>query len=354
MVAPDGKTEEENVVNVIIPVYKARATLCDAFDSLVAQTKKMFIVTCIQDADDEDYTDIVEEYRRRGLQIRWLKNEVNMGPGVSRQVGIDSDEMCDRIMFLDADDMFFPNTIECAYDESKKTDADIIAFNFICEQTPNPPMLMEVEKIPCTWNHGKIYKKSYLKSINLRWRDDLRRNEDSYFNLVAWNGTTNKAFVRQPAYLWRNNQASLTRIEGTEGFFLRGADQYIWSQVMGMEKLIELGKLSAPLLAMTLCNIYDTYMHAVHKKMDLNMMDLYLSRFRANHAVQTTMQSPDFWKVTSQFVKACDWYDTTLYFYKERFIDWLTRCVRAVGPYAHEMSEEEIKAAQAAQEGANK
>ena len=29
-------------------------------------------------------------------------------------------------------------------------------------------------------------------------------------------------------------------------------------------------------------------------------------------------------------------------------------CVRAVGPYAHEMSEEEIKAAQAAQEGANK
>ena len=37
------------MVNVIIPTYKARETLPAALDSLVAQTKKMFIVTISQD-----------------------------------------------------------------------------------------------------------------------------------------------------------------------------------------------------------------------------------------------------------------------------------------------------------------
>ena len=49
------------MVNLIIPTYKARDTLPAALDSLVAQTKKLFIITIVQDADDEDYTDIIQE-----------------------------------------------------------------------------------------------------------------------------------------------------------------------------------------------------------------------------------------------------------------------------------------------------
>ena len=65
------------MVNLIIPTYKARDTLPAALDSLVAQTKKMFIVTIVQDADNEDYTDIINEYRHRGLQIKLLQKKRN-------------------------------------------------------------------------------------------------------------------------------------------------------------------------------------------------------------------------------------------------------------------------------------
>ena len=320
-----------NVLNIIIPVYKARDTLCDAFNSLLTQTKKMFIVTCVQDADGLDYSDIVQEYIRRGLQIRWISCSENRGPGVARQIGIDSEQMCDTIMFLDADDMLYPDAVERATSEIKRTGADLIAFSFMCEQSPNPPMLMEADKIPCTWNHGKIYSRRYFERIGLRWREDLRLNEDSYFNLISWNATQNKAFVRQPIYLWRNNQSSLTRINGTEGFFNRGFEQYIWSQTIGIQKLIELDALNESLLAMTFCNIYDTYCHAMYKKCDLSSTNNMLDGLRANTKIQELIATPDFWKVVSQNVKACDWYDTTLYFYKERFVDWLTRCVRPEG-----------------------
>ena len=56
------------IVNIIIPTYKARETLPKALDSLVAQTKDMFLVTIVQDGDGEDYSDIVTEYKRRGLK----------------------------------------------------------------------------------------------------------------------------------------------------------------------------------------------------------------------------------------------------------------------------------------------
>ena len=72
------------IVNLIIPTYKARDTLPAALDSLVAQTKKLFIITIVQDADNEDYIDIIQEYRRRGLQIKLLQMPENGGPGLAR------------------------------------------------------------------------------------------------------------------------------------------------------------------------------------------------------------------------------------------------------------------------------
>ena len=107
------------IVDVIIPTYKARETLPKALDSLVAQTKKLFIVTIIQDGDGEDYSDIIEEYRRRGLQLFLISLKENKGPGGARQAGIDANKMCDYLMFLDADDMLMPRAIEILYHEAK-------------------------------------------------------------------------------------------------------------------------------------------------------------------------------------------------------------------------------------------
>ena len=100
------------IVDVIIPTYKARETLPKALDSLVAQTKKMFLVTIVQDCDGEDYGDIIEEYKRRGLVIRWVPLTENVGPGGARQAGMDSDLMSEYFMFLDSDDMYTPRAIE--------------------------------------------------------------------------------------------------------------------------------------------------------------------------------------------------------------------------------------------------
>ena len=138
------------MVNVIIPTYKARETLPKALDSLVAQTKDMFLVTIVQDGDGEDYSDIIAEYKRRGLKIFLLQKE-NGGPGTARQYGMDCTKMCDYVMFLDSDDMLTPRAVEILYREAKRNNADVISSTFIAEEKNNPGFQLNVFKTPVTW-----------------------------------------------------------------------------------------------------------------------------------------------------------------------------------------------------------
>ena len=73
------------MVEVGIPVWHARDTLCKCLDSLVVQTLDKFITCLSIDCDGEDYSDIIETYRARGLKIRVINGEKNGGPGAARR-----------------------------------------------------------------------------------------------------------------------------------------------------------------------------------------------------------------------------------------------------------------------------
>ena len=53
------------MVNIVIPYYKSEKTIRDTFNSLVAQTKKMFIVTLVDDCSDDNIKDIISEYSKK-------------------------------------------------------------------------------------------------------------------------------------------------------------------------------------------------------------------------------------------------------------------------------------------------
>lgn len=311
------------MVNIIIPTYKARATLPAALDSLVAQTKKLFIVTIVQDCDEEDYTDIIEEYRRRGLKLNLIKTPENLGPGGARQTGMDADSMCDYFMFLDADDLLMPRAVEVLYSEAKRQDADIILSDFFAEKPHQPGIYLKARETPVTWFHGKIYKSAYLKQNNIRCLPELRLNEDSYFNLVAVNCTQKKFYVGEMTYLWRANSNSLTRGEGLTGFFKKSWDQYVLSQVRALQKIKEIrGTLEIPTLAMTLINIYDQCMKALF--LDYSIDVPCLKELRNEPMVMDNINTKQFWQVINERLHASTMFDKTLIFYSVRFCDWLT------------------------------
>lgn len=138
------------MLNIIIPTYKARDTLPSTLDSLVSQTKKLFLVTIVQDGDGEDYSDIIAEYKRRGLKIFLFQKE-NGGPGMARQYGMDRTQMCDYVMFVDSDDILNPRAVEVLYREAKLNNFDVLSSSFLAEKNHTPGIYLDVFKTPVTW-----------------------------------------------------------------------------------------------------------------------------------------------------------------------------------------------------------
>lgn len=319
------------IVDLIIPTYKARETLPSALDSLVAQTKKLFIVTIVQDADGEDYTDIIQKYRERGLVIRHLQMEENGGPGAARQYGMDTDLKSEFFMFMDADDLLNPRAIEVLSREIKLNNADVITSNFLVTNKDGTSLVMDVESTPCTWCHGKMYRAQYLRDAKIRFLPGLRLNEDSYFNLVAVNTTCNKIKLREVTYIWHRNDNSLTRADGDDGFFIKSWEGYIRSQVWGLKDLGERTKAIEPgLVAATLINIYSHHMKALSELFnskcrieDFKDAKAELKLLKDDPNVKNALKDKEFWYYLCRHLMGCEKVGDSVVFYKMRFIDWL-------------------------------
>ena len=326
------------IVNIIIPTYKARETLPKALDSLVAQTKDMFLVTIVQDGDGEDYSDIVTEYKRRGLKLFLLKKE-NGGPGTARQYGMDCTKMCDYVMFLDSDDMLTPRAIEILYREAKRNNADVISSTFIAEEKNNPGIQLNVFKTPVTWCHGKIYRLEYLRENNIRFPNEFRLNEDSYFNLVAVNCAKRPGKVDECTYIWRDNQKSLTRDNKESNFFFRANPTYIIGQVWGLKKIYEInGKITMELLGMTLYNIYKCMMIQLYYKYDDYSYLNDLESLKDFKPVKDFFADAKSWIFIDSILKASQIIEgDKIIFFKQRFVDWVLQYIQAGSKEEHDI-----------------
>lgn len=192
------------------------------------------------------------------MPIRYIRCDVNGGPGMARQIGFDANfntkPSCDYVMFVDADDMLYPRAVDVLYTEAKKKGADVVKSKIFVEQESGIGYEIENDK-NLTWCHGTIYRSEYLRANGIKFLDGLRHNEDSYFNLVCALLTDNRYCVNETTYLWRNNQNSLTRSD--KQFIYTHNIEYLESQVEAFLKIAQAGR--GEKLGATLANIYGAY-----------------------------------------------------------------------------------------------
>ena len=202
------------MINVIIPSYNCRTTLGRTFSSLVAQTDPNFEVIIVDDCSTEDIKSIVDDYKNK-LNIIYIRNEQNLGCGMSRQVGIDNATQ-KFITFLDSDDMFMPYTIE--------------TFNSIIEANPDTEYLhsyfyeqIVIDNNPAIylWKdnytacHGKLYNVELIKKYGIRNSPLVKWADDSFFNSMC-SELMNMSIINVPTVLWTNNKNSIMRRQDIE------------------------------------------------------------------------------------------------------------------------------------------
>ena len=207
-----------NILDIIIPIYNTpEEYLVRALNSINKQRNldfKSVNVIVVDDASKKiKYKKSWFKQRFPKLHVTNLFNEENVGPGVTRQHGIDAGDG-KYITFLDSDDEFvgfesIKNIIEC-----------LIQFNLDKLSTSvNEEVVDERDVINIKHDsnslqslHALYLKRDFLTKNNIKFDDKLRRYEDLYYlTIVNAMAGESQAFVDEITYNWKWNQQSMMR-----------------------------------------------------------------------------------------------------------------------------------------------
>lgn len=137
------------------------------------------------------------------------------GVSAARNAALDA-ATADYVMFCDADDCFcLLCGLRLIFDEIEKG-FDVLTSLFVEEtRKPDDGKLVFIQhKMDGTFVHGKIYRREYLLSNNIRFNPSLMVHEDSFFNLLAQDLAPDKDRVKYSPvafYLWRWRDNSICR-----------------------------------------------------------------------------------------------------------------------------------------------
>ena len=262
----------KNEICLIIPCYNSLATIERMLKSVLNQTRQIFDTYLAVDGDnlEDEYNYLANRYNCKVLYF-----DTNLGAGMTRQRALDKIyRKYKYVTFADSDDMLNPRAIEALYHGITTTNSDIAYSNIIRQLEDDSCYLIDVTNPShkaISWCVGKMYKIDFLRKKKIRFREDLRLNEDLYFTFMAFNSTKNICQVPEVTYLWLYNKNSTTTKDRSKKFIAYDIYQSILSSTYAILDLAERqnNNLSVQILTTKLINIYTISQEALYHNIPL-------------------------------------------------------------------------------------
>ena len=122
-------------VGVVMPAYRAAATICRAVDSVLSQTYPADEILVIDDESPEDLAAVLARYGKRVTLVRQSRG----GAAAARNRGIELAHG-DLVAFLDADDQWLPEKLDqCLQVLRQHPDVGFVASRYIVQEAENKP-----------------------------------------------------------------------------------------------------------------------------------------------------------------------------------------------------------------------
>ena len=234
-------------IDVIIPAYKAHGTIIRCLSSIACQTiLEDVTVTVVNDCCPEgDYGEVVKAFSPV-MDIREIRTAKNGGPGVARQLGIDSTEG-EFITFVDADDMLFKVTALDTLRKEIQSDSTYMCASgsFASEKYRDDPKGFSHRMV---WVFAKLYRREFLTKYGVRF-NDTRANEDSGFNRTVFmlcdNPQEQIRYIEENLYYYNRRSDSITNINGDLYYYDRGLCGGIDNMIYAIEHVRKVKPFSA-------------------------------------------------------------------------------------------------------------
>lgn len=211
-----------DLISVIIPVFKVENYLRDCVESVIAQTYSNLEIILVDDGSPDSCPIICDEFAKKDSRIKVL-HKGNGGLSSARNAGL---AICtgDFVEFVDSDDIIDINMIKKLYDALKETNADISCcryykstniYNNLNTSTDNISVYSNLEilqdlycnrlqNVIC-WN--KLFKKSLFQQIHFPVGKVC---EDIFTTYKVFYEATKITKISYVGYFYRDTQGSIT------------------------------------------------------------------------------------------------------------------------------------------------
>ena len=178
-------------LSVVIPMFRAEHSVMTAIDSVISQGVDGVDIICVDDSSPDNSAALVESRQRENPSIRLLRHEHNVGPGPTRNTGIDAAEGT-YVLFLDSDDTLIDGGLKALRDTVTQQEPDLVFVG--CDEVrrgktrsltvgPLNDSLSKVATVsvaeeprilfwpPAPWS--KVYRREFLNDNTIRFGDGM-------------------------------------------------------------------------------------------------------------------------------------------------------------------------------------
>ncbi len=216
----------EKLVSIIVPVFQAEKYLCDAVESVLAQTYFNWELILVDDGSTDRSGEICDNYARNEHRIKVI-HQVNSGQAAARNTGLDS-AMGDYVGFLDNDDLFYPDMIKTLVGNIEQENVDIAACSYIARNENGNVTHDNHSHTIYRWNNfeamreflsrecmdiyvwTKLYRKKFLDTHCVKFETG-RCDEDFLFNSKAFLHAHSIVMQDVPLYSYTVRKDSTSR-----------------------------------------------------------------------------------------------------------------------------------------------
>lgn len=207
------------LISVIVPVYKVEKYLDECVASIVGQTHKNLEIILVDDGSPDNCPAMCDEWAKKDERIRVIHKQ-NGGVSSARNEGL-KQANGEFICFVDSDDYILPNYCELMLEALYKNNVDVVVCDLYYRgkkeynikkdkffDLSNNAEFIDIYKnyqfLP-PWN--KMLKRAL---IHTGFPVGIRYGEDEIFNLNYFKNAKTAVAISEALYMYRDNVESVT------------------------------------------------------------------------------------------------------------------------------------------------
>ncbi len=206
-------------VSVIIPVYQSSCTIREALDSVLSQSIPVNEIIVVDDGSTDDLDEILGPYESKILHLK----QENSGASAARNNGI-RHATGEIIAFLDADDIWLSNKLECQLPLFSDPEVGVVFGNvfFMHKSMVNKRTYFDLYKPHRGYILPELFEQNFIPMLSVIIRREILisheflfnpnlRNVQDYDLLLRLAKDIQFDFVKNPIGIYRISEKQISR-----------------------------------------------------------------------------------------------------------------------------------------------